>query len=94
MTDRINSYKELLEEKARLTMLLETQKAVLKEDFQEIKQQFSPIKNAISVIGKITTKDNNNWLLTTAADTAIDLVVKNSFYPKQVGLCESFCLSS
>ena len=76
MTDRINSYKELLEEKARLTTLLETQKAVLKEDFQEIKEEFAPVKNAISVIGKITTKDNSNWLLTTAADTAIDLVVR------------------
>ena len=76
MTSRINSYKELLEEKARLTTLLETQKAVLKEDFQEIKAEFAPVKNAISVIGKITTKDNSNWLLTTAADTAIDLVVR------------------
>ena len=82
MTDRINSYKELLEEKARLTTLLDTQKAVLREDFQEIKEQFAPVKNAISVIGKITTKDNSNWLLTTAADTAIDLVVRKFILSK------------
>ena len=82
MTDRINSYKELLEEKARLTTLLETQKAVLREDFQEIKEEFAPVKNAISVIGKITTKDNSNWLLTTAADTAIDLVVRKFILSK------------
>jgi hypothetical protein len=82
MTNRINSYKELLEEKARLTTLLETQKAVLREDFQEIKVELAPVKNAISVIGKITTKDNTNWLLTTAADTAIDLVVRKFILSK------------
>ena len=52
------------------------QKAVLRQDFHEIKEELAPVKNAISVIGKITTKDNTNWLLTTAADTAIDLLVR------------------
>ena len=82
MTKPIQSYKELLEEKARLKALLEIQKGVLRQDFHEIKEEFAPVKNAISVIGKITTKDNTNWVLTTAADTAIDLVVRKFILSK------------
>jgi hypothetical protein len=76
MTNRINSYKELLEEKERLTALLHTQRAELRSDFSKLKEEFQPVKAAIAVIGKFTTKDKSNWLLTTAADTAIDLVVR------------------
>lgn len=76
MTNRINSYKELLEERARLTALLDTQKTALRDDFNKIKEEFEPVKAAVAVIGKFTTKDKSNWLLTTAADTAIDLVVR------------------
>jgi hypothetical protein len=76
MTNRIQSYKELLEEKARLTALLDIQKASLRQDFNKLKEEFEPVKVAVSMIGKVTTKDKSNWLLTTAADTAIDLVVR------------------
>jgi hypothetical protein len=82
MTSRINSYKELMEEKARLRTLLATQKAELKQDFTRIKEEFTPVKAAISAIGKITTKDDSNWLLTTAADTAIDVIVKRFILSK------------
>jgi hypothetical protein len=76
MTKRINSYNELLDEKARLQALLIVQKETLRQDISEIKQELAPVKTVISAIGKITTKDNTNWLLTTAADTAIDMVVR------------------
>ena len=71
-----------MEEKARLKTLLATQKTVLRQDFNRIKEEFAPVRTAISVIGKITTKDNSNWLLTTAADTAIDLVVRRFILSK------------
>jgi len=82
MTKRINSYKELLEEKARLRALLDTQKLVLRQDFKQIKEEFTPVRNAVSAIGMITTRDNSNWLLTTAADTAIDLIVRRFILSK------------
>ena len=82
MTKRINSYKELVEEKARLKLLLSTQKEALRQDFNQIKEEFTPVKTVISAIGKITTKDNSNWLLTTAADTAIDLIVRRFILSK------------
>ena len=76
MTNQIHSYKELLEERERLTALLHAQRAELREDFNKLKEEFEPVKAAVAVIGKFTTKDKSNWLLTTAADTAIDLVVR------------------
>ncbi|HZI52864.1 MAG TPA: hypothetical protein VFD56_04150 [Chitinophagaceae bacterium] len=82
MTKPINSYKELIEEKARLKALLTTQKTVLRQDFTRIKEEFTPVRTAISVIGKITTKDNSNWLLTNAADTVIDMIVKKIILSK------------
>ena len=71
-----------MEEKARLKALLATQKVELKQDFSRIKEEFTPVKAAISAIGKITTKDDSNWLLTTAADTAIDVIVKRFILSK------------
>ncbi len=82
MTKRINSYEELMEEKARLKLLLDEQKGVLRQDFNLIKEEFTPVRNAISVIGKITTRDNSSWLLATAADTAIDIFVRKFILSK------------
>ena len=71
-----------MEEKARLKTLLAMQKSALRQDFSRIKEEFTPVRTAIAAIGKITTKDNSNWLLTTAADTAIDVIVKRFILSK------------
>ncbi|MEP7375621.1 MAG: hypothetical protein ABI675_19650 [Chitinophagaceae bacterium] len=76
MTKSINSYADLIEEKARLKLLLSAQKELVRQDINELKQELAPVKSAISLVGKITTKDNTSWLLTTAADTAIDILLK------------------
>lgn len=82
MTKPIRTYKELLEEKERLKLLLSAQKELVRHDINEIKQELAPVKSAISVVGKFATKDNRNWILTTAADTIIDLVVKKMVLSK------------
>jgi hypothetical protein len=76
MTKPINSYADLLEEKARLKLLLSAQKELVRQDINELKQELAPVKNAISMVGKFTTKDKGSWLLTSAADTIIDIVLK------------------
>jgi len=76
MTKPINSYADLLEEKARLKLLLSAQKELVRQDINELKQELAPVKSAISMVGKIITKDRSSWLLTTAADTAIDILLK------------------
>jgi hypothetical protein len=76
MTKPINSYADLLEEKARLKLLLSAQKELVRQDINELKQELAPVKSAFSVVGNIFTKDKSSSLLTTAADTAIDLILK------------------
>ena len=77
MTNRIDSYEDLLKEQARLKLLLQAQKELVRADINQIKQEFvAPVRSAISYVGKFATKEKGNWLLTTAADTVIDIVLK------------------
>jgi hypothetical protein len=72
----IRTYNDLLTEKERLKALLQAQKQILRQDVEDIKAELQPVKNAISVVGKFTTRDKSNPLLTSATESIIDLVVK------------------
>jgi len=76
MTKPIRTYDDLLEEKARLELLLGAQKELVRQDINLLRLEFVPVQKAISMIGKFATKDNRNLILTTAADTIIDSVVR------------------
>lgn len=76
MTNRIQTYEDLLEEKQRLQLLLQTQKEVIRQDINEVKEQLAPVRTAISFVGKLTTKEPTNPLLQGTLDTIIDLVVR------------------
>ncbi len=82
MIKPIRTYEDLLEEKERLTLLLAAQKELVRQDFNEIKEEFAPVRSAISMVGKFATKDNRNFLLTTAADTAIELLIRRMVLAK------------
>lgn len=72
----IRTYNDLLTEKERLKTLLQAQKQILRQDVEDIKVELQPVKNAISMVGKFTTRDKSNPLLTSATESVIDLVVK------------------
>jgi hypothetical protein len=57
MTKSIRSYKDLLEEKQRLEVLLVEQRQLLRNDVQELKTHLEPLKQVVDFIRKITTKD-------------------------------------
>jgi hypothetical protein len=82
MTKPINSYADLLEEKARLKLLLSAQKELVRQDITQLKQELAPVKTAISMVGKVFTKDNRSWLLTTAADAAIEVLLRKIILSK------------
>lgn len=82
MTKSIRTYKDLLEEKEKLKLLLTAQKELVRQDINQIKQELAPVRSAISVVGKVVTKDKTNWVLSTAADTIIDIVVKRMVLSK------------
>jgi len=82
MTTQIKTYDDLLKEKQRLKTLLASQKEIVRVDIKEIKEELAPIKNAISFVGKLGTKDTSNPLLSFTSDTLINLVVKKLLLAK------------
>ena len=82
MTKPIRTYEELLEEKARLKLLLTAQKELVRQDIKQIKMELAPVRSAISMVGKLTTKENKYDIFTIAADTIIDLVVRRMVLAK------------
>jgi hypothetical protein len=82
MTNKIQTYKDLLEEKERLKLLLSAQKEVLRQDVNQIKVELAPVRKAVSTVGKMFTKDKTSWALSTAADTVIDIFVRRMILSK------------
>lgn len=82
MTKPIRTYEDLCEEKARLKLLLSAQKDLVRQDINAIKLELVPVRKAISMVGKFATKENRNSLITIAADTVIDLVIKKMVLSK------------
>src|SRR5262245_40978422 len=76
MTKPIVTYKDLLEEKERLRLLLNVQKEIIREDIRGIGDEIEPVKSALSFAGKFVTRDNSNLLLNAGANKLIDLVIK------------------
>ena len=77
MNKQIKTYKDLLNEKQRLEVLVLAQKQVIHYDIQEMKEKLKPIANTIEVIKKFITRDKTNLLLTLGSDIAINTLVKN-----------------
>jgi hypothetical protein len=77
MTSTIRTYDDLLAEKQRLQALLNTQKQIIREDINEIRQELAPVKTAINFVGKLTTQDHSNPLISGTMNTIIDLVMRN-----------------
>jgi hypothetical protein len=82
MIKPIRTYDDLLEEKARLKLLLSAQRELVRQDINQLKQELVPVRNAISMVGKFATKDNRNLILSTVADTVIDIVVRKMVLSK------------
>jgi len=76
MNKSIHSYEDLLKEKKRLELLLDTQKMIIHQDVQELKAQLQPVRDVLHFVKKITTRDKSNLLLTIGSDIVINGVVR------------------
>jgi hypothetical protein len=76
MTKRINTYKDLLDEKTRLEALLKEQKATIRQDIRNIGEEFRPVTSAASFLGKIVTREGGNFFLNASTNKLIDIVFK------------------
>jgi|SRR6476620_2400647 hypothetical protein len=77
MSKRFTSYKQLLEEKQQLEVLLQAQKQLIRYDVEEIKLKLQPVKETLEFVKKITTRDKTNLFLDLGSDIAINSLIKN-----------------
>lgn len=82
MSKRFTSYKELLEEKQQLEVLLEAQRQLIRYDVEEMKLKLQPVKDTFEFVKKITTRDRSNLLLDLGSDIAINTVIRNFILSK------------
>jgi len=76
MKRKIRTYEDLEREEQLLEELLRSQKELIQIEIGLLKQQLKPAQVALQFVGKITTPDRHNPLLTQGANTVIDLLLK------------------
>ena len=71
---RIRTHDDLVKERQRLLALLQEQKAQIKVDVRELKEELRPLSTLMSIVGKVTTRETRNDLLvSTGSSLAVDL---------------------
>ncbi len=76
MTKRIQTYQGLLEEKERLQSLLRTQKEVLRQDLEEIKEELAPLRSTVSFVSKLVTKIDTGFLVDAGISALVNVGLK------------------
>lgn len=72
---RIRTHDDLMKERQRLLALLEEQKAQIKVDVRELKEELRPLATLMSLVGKVTTRETrNDMLVNTGSSLAVDLL--------------------
>jgi len=76
MNKSITTYKELIEEKQKLEVLLKAQKELIRYDVNELKVQFKPVTDVIANIKKFTSRDKTEFLVNIGSDIAVNTLIK------------------
>ncbi|MER3463147.1 MAG: hypothetical protein C4329_00650 [Chitinophagaceae bacterium] len=80
MSKKLQSYDDLLEERARLEELLKTRKALVQSNFIVLKDTLRPVGNAasnvMSLLGTVGTKRKNSPLVNLGIDLGTEVVLK------------------
>ncbi len=85
MNKIISTYDDLVAEKARLRLLLQTQEEQIREDIREIKNELKPLGNAVSAAALFVTRSTNGaGLAGLGLNVAID-VLFNKFILSKAG---------
>jgi hypothetical protein len=76
MSKQFKTYKELIEEKQNLEVLLKAQKELIRADVMELKAEIRPITNFISGVKKFVSRDKSEILLNIGSDIAVNTLIK------------------
>ena len=77
MSQTIKTYADLCEEREKLKNLLVVQRQKVKTDWDELKHEFIPVKNAFGVVNKMASADKSNPLVNFGLKLASDVFLKN-----------------
>lgn len=77
MSQTIRTYKDLSEERARLNNLMVVQRQRIKTDWEELKDEFTPVTKAFGVMEKFATADRSNPLINMGLKLAGDLFLQS-----------------
>jgi hypothetical protein len=75
--NNITTYNELIQEKQRLSLVLEERKILVKTEFEEIKIKLKPLSNIAEIVEKISTKDTSNPLINAGISMGVNFLLKN-----------------
>ena len=67
---KIETYNDLVEERARLELVLASKKSDIKQDWQGIKQNFKPVTNVLGFVGKMSKRKH----LSPVMDMGVDII--------------------
>lgn len=86
MSKKLQSYDELLDERARLEELLKTQKALVVSNYTVLKDTVKPIGNAtgnvMSLLGKVGVKEKSSPLVNLGLDFGTEVLLKRMLLAK------------
>jgi hypothetical protein len=82
MLKQINNYSELLLEKEELEQVLARQKAILREDFSDLRQQLQPAGNLLNKMGKLVSNPGTMPLLDLGIGLGSNLIMGSRLFRK------------
>jgi len=74
---KIRTYQDLLEEKKHLEVELVNKRELIRKDVADLKEEWRPVTDLLSGLGKMTTKGKTNPLLAIGIDIIGEVLVKN-----------------
>jgi len=77
MSQSIKTYADLCEEREKVKVILEVQRQRVKADWQDLKNEFLPVKNAFGVVGRFARPDRSNPIVNAGLKVAGELFLKN-----------------
>jgi hypothetical protein len=80
--NNIETYADLMVEKDRLEKLLFIQKEAIIMDITELKKEFKPTMDLLLFISRLSTKNNNNPLVSTGVNFIGDFLLKHILLAK------------
>ncbi|HMU46980.1 MAG TPA: hypothetical protein PKC72_11460 [Chitinophagaceae bacterium] len=72
----ISAYEELIAEKQKLEILFEAQKALVKYEFEELRDEITPALNVIDFLKKLSFRNKDNPLIQSGINILIDMIAE------------------